>query len=80
MAAKATFALKVGVWFRRGRPLIMVPVRKKACLIRNTHATYPTVQISGATSLRLPTAQWEGSVQVCQPSAVASRLWVDLGY
>ena len=30
MAAKATFALKAGVWFRRGRLLIIAPVHKQA--------------------------------------------------
>jgi hypothetical protein len=51
MAAKATFALKAGVWFRRGRLLIVAPVHKQACLIRGTHATYSIVQISRAASL-----------------------------
>ena len=31
MAAKATFALKPGVWFRRGRLLIFAPVQQQSC-------------------------------------------------
>jgi transposase len=48
--AKATFALKAGVWFRRGRLLIVAPVHKQACLIRDTRTTYPAVLVSRATS------------------------------
>jgi hypothetical protein len=47
MAASATFALKAGVWFRRGRPLIVSPdCWAQRVSVRNS--TYGPVQILGA--------------------------------
>ena len=47
MAASATFALKVAVWFRRGRLLIVSPdSRGTACPLSGRNPTYRPVQIS----------------------------------
>src|SRR3954464_4467285 len=50
-AAKATFALKAGVWFRRGRLVIVSPVRHAYWPLSGKNSTYPDVQISRASSL-----------------------------
>src|SRR5260370_12357368 len=51
MAAKATFALKAGVWFRRGRLCMVSPdSQATACLPSGRNSTYRPVQISGASS------------------------------
>ena len=51
MAASATFALKAGVWFRRGRLLMVSPdSRATACPLSGRNSTYRPVQISGAGS------------------------------
>src|SRR3954469_14129258 len=50
-AAKATFALKAGVWFRRGRFVMVSPVRHTSWPLSGRNSTYPTVQISKASSL-----------------------------
>src|SRR5450759_1196183 len=53
MAASATFALKAGVWFRRGRLLMVSPgSRRTACPLSGRNSTYRPVQISGTGSLR----------------------------
>src|SRR3954452_6198643 len=49
-AAKATFALKAGVWFRRGRLVIVSPVRHISWPISGRNSTYPAAQISRASS------------------------------
>src|SRR5262245_5078408 len=51
MAASATFALKAGVWFRRGR-LDMVSPDSQAigCLLSGRNSTYRPVQNSGTGS------------------------------
>src|SRR5450755_1148538 len=62
MAESATFALKAGVWFRRGRLLIVSPDSLgTACPLSGRNSTYRPVQISAAGSvsghievLRLP--------------------------
>src|SRR3954471_4522909 len=52
MAASATFALKAGVWFRRGRLLIVSPdPLGTACPLSGRNSTYRPVQISGTGSL-----------------------------
>src|ERR1035437_2944835 len=52
MAASATFALKAGVWFRRGRLLMVSPdSRGTACPPSGRNSTYRPVQISGTSSL-----------------------------
>jgi hypothetical protein len=52
MAASATFALKAGVWFRRGRLLMVSPdSRSTACPPSGRNSTYPAVQICRASSL-----------------------------
>src|SRR5919107_2411790 len=50
-AARATFALKAGEWFRRGRLLIGSPVQQPFWLQAGRNSTYPTVQISRASSV-----------------------------
>src|SRR5258705_13348884 len=51
MAASATFALKAGVWFRRGRLVIVSPDSLgTACPLSGRNSTYRPVQISGAGS------------------------------
>jgi hypothetical protein len=51
MAASATFALKAGVWFRRGRLLMVSPgSQATACLPLGRNSTYRPVQISGTGS------------------------------
>src|SRR4051794_40608661 len=41
-AAKATFALKAGVWFRRGRLLIVSPALRPSWPPSGRNSTYPT--------------------------------------
>src|SRR5258708_27511770 len=51
MAASATFALKAGVWFRRGRLCMIAPASQAtACLPSGRNSTYRPVQISGTGS------------------------------
>ena len=51
MAASATFALKPGVWFRRGRLLMASPDSMgTACPLSGRNSTYRPVQISGTGS------------------------------
>jgi hypothetical protein len=51
MAAIATFALKAGVWFRRGRLLIVSPDSLgTACPLSGRNSTYRPVQILEASS------------------------------
>jgi hypothetical protein len=53
MAASATFALKAGVWFRRGRLLMVSPDSQgTACPLSGRNSTYRPVQISGTGSQR----------------------------
>src|SRR5208337_4268231 len=50
-AAKATFALKAGEWFRRGLLLITSPdSRAQACPLSGRNSTYRIVRNCGATS------------------------------
>src|SRR6516225_1659961 len=52
MAASATFALKAGVWFRRGRLIMVSPdSQATACPPSGRNSTYRPVQISGASSM-----------------------------
>src|SRR5712671_5837384 len=49
----ATFALKAGVWFRRGRLLIVSPDSLgTACPLSGRNSTYGPVQILEASSVR----------------------------
>src|ERR1700738_1198398 len=51
-AASATFALKVGVWFRRGRLFMVSPDSLgTACPLSGRNSTYRLVQISETSSL-----------------------------
>jgi hypothetical protein len=49
-AAKATFALKDGVCFRRGRLVIISPEARRYSLLSGRKSTYRSVQFSGASS------------------------------
>src|SRR6202022_3881118 len=50
-AASATFALKVGVWFRRGRLFMVSPDSLgTACPLSSRNSTYRLVQISETSS------------------------------
>src|SRR3981189_1694247 len=52
MAASAAFALKPGVWFRRGRLLIVSPDSLgTACPLSGRNSTYRPVQILEASSV-----------------------------
>src|SRR5260370_31159962 len=52
MAASATFALKAGVWFRRGRLFIVSPDSLgTACPLSGRNSTYRPVQILEASSV-----------------------------
>src|SRR3954467_5513906 len=51
-AANATFALNAGVWFRRGRLVMVSPVRHPYWPLSGRNSTYPDVQISRASSLQ----------------------------
>src|SRR5258708_27297296 len=82
MAAIATFALKAGVWFRRGRLLIVSPDSLgTACPLSGRNSTYRPVQILEASSmipcLRLFTVL-EGLILVGAPAAAHSHVWVVL--
>src|ERR1035437_1576312 len=62
MAASATFALKAGVWFRRGRLLMVSPdSRSTACPPSGRNSTYRPVQISG-TGSDYADAHWNKSL------------------
>src|ERR1700738_5620445 len=51
MAASATFALKVAVWFRRGRLFMVSPDSLgTACPLSGRNSTYRSVQISKTSS------------------------------
>jgi transposase InsO family protein len=57
--AKATFALKAGVWFRRGRFVICAPDSQRSCSpLSGRKSTYATVQNCEASST------WAGFVYV----------------
>src|SRR6184192_2244124 len=73
MAASATFALKAGVWFRRGRRCMISPDSQAiACPLSGRNSTYRPVQISGAGSLcRSPNGN---SLAVRLPQAVVEVL------
>ena len=61
MAASATFALKAGEWFRRGRLLIVSPDSLgTACPLSGRNSTYRPVQILEAGSNpRIKNSAWE---------------------
>jgi hypothetical protein len=61
MAASATFALKAGVWFRRGRLVMVSPDSLgTACPLSGRNSTYPPVQISEASSKSTGIATYDG--------------------
>jgi len=50
-AASATYALNAGVWFRRGRLLMVSPVRPPSWPPTGRNSHYPAVQILPASSV-----------------------------
>src|SRR5215472_5874884 len=64
MAASATFALKAGVWFRRGRLDMVSPdSQATACLPSGRNSTYRPVQISATGShLGISPSEFEGYI------------------
>src|SRR4051812_41836249 len=61
-AARATFALNAGVWFRRGRLVIASPVRHAYWPLSGRNSTYPDVQISRASSFQINNAPHQGCI------------------
>src|SRR5665811_292449 len=79
MAASATFALKPGVWFRRGRLLMVSPDKMgTACPLSGRNSTYRPVQISGTGSdtVREMTGSdgFKVGAQGCRSCVVPKRL------
>src|SRR4051812_37012199 len=72
-AARATFALKAGVWFRRGRLVIVSPGLQPFWLLSGRNSTYPDVQISKASSVCSKPHPWP-SIQGCGPVVALSGL------
>jgi hypothetical protein len=69
-AASATFALKAGVWFRRGRLFIVSPdSRGTACPLSGRNSTYRPVQILEASSAFV--AGWAASDTQARVTPVA---------
>src|SRR5712675_753191 len=67
MADRATFALKAGVWFRRGRLLIVSPDSLgTACPLSGRNSTYRPVQILEASSTYRPAKK-----RLCQHHSLA---------
>src|ERR1700694_4813574 len=76
-AASATFALKVGVWFRRGRLFMVSPDSLgTACPLSGRNSTYRLVQISETSS---EYKEREGHCRVSQrhqENGLSLGLWV----
>jgi hypothetical protein len=49
--------LKAGVWFRRGRFVMVSPVRHTSWPLSGRNSTYPAVQISKASSVPAGSAE-----------------------
>src|SRR5580700_7365983 len=86
MAASATFALKIGVWFRRGRLFMVSPDSLgTACPLSGRNSTYRPVQISETTSFgicRHDNERWHRDdrnrvrpMQHCNRSSGVGRLY-----
>src|SRR5207253_11040787 len=74
MAAIATFALKAGVWFRRGRLLIVSPDSLgTACPLSGRNSTYRPVQILEASSAHECGSAIEGTWPGAAGAAQAGR-------
>src|ERR1700682_3279062 len=78
MAASATFALKAGVWFRRGRRVMVSPdSRSTACPPSGRNSTYRPVQISGTGSLY---GEWcDFEIQAIRPHVKPGDTVIDVG-
>src|SRR3954467_10801592 len=80
-AAKATFALKAGVWFRRGRLLIVSPALRPSWPPPGRNSTYPTCSKipSQLCSLEVPRQSGNSTVEVggLGPGDVLSQLIED---
>ena len=54
MAAKATFAFKAGLWFRRDRLVVVSPAREPSWPLPGRNSTQRPARICKASSVRLP--------------------------
>src|SRR4249920_1363323 len=91
MAASATFALKVAVWFRRGRLFMVSPDSLgTACPLSGRNSTYRSVQISETSSEIYHLREAEKIPQVMSPdemrrllavaNSLKTRVLLSLGY
>src|SRR5271165_2868710 len=64
-AAKATLALKAGLWFRRTRFAIVAPDAQPSWPLSGKNSTYPAVQICRASSLRSSCIIAAGGEVIC---------------
>jgi hypothetical protein len=73
MAAKATFALNAGVWFRRGRLLMVSPDSLgTACPLSGKNSTYRPVHILEASSMFDSEQVGDASSEDCGRAAIVS--------
>src|SRR6266852_4761555 len=77
MAASATFALKVGVWFRRGR-LFMVSSDSlgTACPLSGRNSTYRSVQISETSSFQYESSNCIEKAGLCSEPYIGEMVEV----
>src|ERR1700716_2603769 len=81
MAASAAFALKPGVWFRRGRLLIVSPDSLgTACLLSGRNSTYRPVQISETSSIIVIASHSTKIVAIASVLIYAAGLLAMLGF
>src|SRR5208337_238314 len=74
MAASATLALKAGVWFRRGRLVIVSPDSLgTACPLSGRNSTYRPVQISETSSEPDADQRVDAQVSACRTIAGGRR-------
>src|ERR1700738_3776593 len=74
MAASATFALKVAVWFRRGRLFMVSPDSLgTACPLSGRNSTYRSVQISETSSGRRKVAKKIAKNKRCYANTLRPR-------
>src|SRR5450631_2012473 len=74
MAAIAIFALNAGVWFRRGRRVMVSPDSQgTACPLSGRNSTYRPVQISGTGSLLLCAPTGRAAKSVSEATGMEAR-------
>src|SRR4051812_48149831 len=74
MAARATFALKAGLWFRRDRRVIVSPAREPSWPLSGRNATYRPVRIRRASSVDCAPFLLGGGMFV-EPDEPSPVLW-----